>query len=506
MKGLVVKPDDAVSTEHGGNGNGHGGEHRPPVARASSPWALRLGALVVLGAAAAWAYHANVYSAKPAMDMPMRVSARDAAFPVVTAPVERSAISGVVTYTGSVAPFNEEDIFPRITGRIVEMSVYPGDAVGAGQVVARLDDVELTSRVREAQATTATAQANRAQTEADVLAARHGIVQMERELAMVEAELTYAAGVRGRSERLVAFGAISRQEYENDRSMAQALEAKREAAQARHEQAQAMEASARRKLEAAESMVAQGQAAQQTAQIVRDYVSIVAPSSGNVVKRLVAPGVLVQPGMAILKIAQVDRVRLQANVGEKDVTRIRVGSPVSVTTTAGQRFTARVTSVFPFVDPGSRTAVVEAMVANHDRGLLPGQFVTMAFVTGERPDAVTVPVGAVTRLGGAAKVWVVADGGAQPVEVTLGLEGHARVEITRGLTGGERVVVRGHENLYAGARVTDADAAPAAPGGHDGHARALTRGVSGGTTAPVTNAHEGHGATPAPREGGHAGH
>ena len=501
MKGRVVKPEDVVGSEHAGNG--HGGDHRLPPGRASASWALRIGALVVLAAAAAWAYYANVYSTKPAMDMTMRVSSGDAAFPVVTAPVERAAVSGIVTYTGSVAPFNEEDIFPRVTGRIVEMPVYPGDVVQAGQEVARLDDIELTSRVREAEAMAATALANRAQMEADQVAARHGVVQMERELAMVEAELAYAAGVRARSERLVASGAISRQEYESDRSMAQSLEAKRESAQAKLEQARAMEASARRKLEAADSMVAQGRAAQRTAQIVRDYVSITTPTGGYVVKRLVAPGVLVQPGMAILKIAQVDRVRLQANVGEKDVASIRVGSSVTVTTAAGQRLTARVTSVFPFVDQGPRTAVVEAILDNRDRRMLPGQYVTMTFVTGERASALTVPRGAVARLGGAAKVWVVTDGRVEPHEVTTGLEGGERVEIVRGLAGTERVVARGHENLYAGARVTDA-ATPGAPSGHTGHGTAPE--TSGTTVPPATAPSKPDAMKPAAQDGGHAEH
>jgi RND family efflux transporter MFP subunit len=284
----------------------------------------------------------------------------------------------------------------------------------------------------------------------------------------------------------VASGAISRQAYENDRSLAQSLAAKRDAAVAKLEQARAMEVSARRKVDAAEAMLAQGQAAQQTAQIMRDYASIVASASGYVVKRLVAPGVLVQPGTAILKIAQVDRVRLQANVGERDVGLIRVGSPVTVTTTAGQSPAARVTSVFPFVDQGSRTAVVEAMVDNHDRRLLPGQYVTMTFVTGERSDAVTVPRGAVVRLGGAAKVWVVADSRAEPREVTTGLEGDDRVEILQGLRSDERVVASGHENLYAGARVTEATRASSAP-----DARSMREGIRD---------------KPAPKEGGHAGH
>jgi len=484
--------------EPSGNGwKGGRAWHRP------GSWLLRLIVLAALVAAGVWAYRANVTTGRPAMDMTMRVGTGDTPFPVTLAPVSRGPMMGAVVYSGSVAPFNEEDIFPRVTGRIVEMLVYPGDAVRAGQVVARLDDTELTSRVREAEAMASTALANRAQMEADVVAAGHGIVQMERELAMVEAELAYASGVRGRSERLVGSGAISRQEYENDRSMAQALEAKREAAQAKLEQARAMEASARKKLEAAEAMVAQGRAASRTAQIVRDYVSILAPTSGYVVKRLVAPGVLVQPGMAILKIAQVDRVRLQANVGEKDVAAIRVGSPVTVTTTGGQTLTARVTSVFPFVDQGPRTAVVEAILDNRDRRLLPGQYVRMQLVTGERADVITVPRGAVARLGRVAKVWVVSDGRAEAREVMVGLEGVERVEIVRGLTGSEQVVARGHESLYAGARVTDTTATtPSA--GHSGHNSTPGASDAGGK-APVPPSKPNEMQT-TPKESGHAGH
>jgi membrane fusion protein (multidrug efflux system) len=199
---------------------------------------------------------------------------------------------------------------------------------------------------------------------------------------------------------------------------------------------------------------------------VRDYVNIVTPTSGYVVKRLVAPGVLVQPGMPILKIAQIDRVRLQANVGEKDLASIRVGSPVIVSTTgAPAPITARVTSVVPFVDQGARTAVVEAIVDNASRRFLPGQYVTMRLVTGERADAVVVPRGSVSRLGGRSTVWVAKDDKAEPREVVVGLEGPDRIEIVRGLEAGERVVTRGHEGLYAGATLAEvAGGTPAAPG------------------------------------------
>ena len=434
--------------------NGHDDVDAPAVQTARRSWAVAGVALALVVAAGAWAYWTNVKTARPTMDMNMRMSSGSNPFPVTLAPVESGPIKGTMSYTGSVAPFNEEDVYPRVTGRIVEMPVYPGDAIRAGQVLARLDDVELTSRALEAEAMATTAEVNRQQMEADLAAARHGVAQMERELTMVEAELGYAAGVRQRAERLVASGAISRQEYENDRAMNQSLEAKREAARAKLEQARAMELSARKRREAADSMVAQNAAAARTARIVRDYVTITAPASGYVAKRLVAPGVLVQPGTAILKITQIDRVRLQANVGEKDIASLRVGSPVTVTTLGGRTVDARVSSVFPFVDPGARTAVVEAVVDNRDRTLLPGQYVTMQFVTGERREALTVPRSAVARMGGAARVWVARDGQVQPRQVGIGLEGSDRIEVAAGLKAGEQVVVRGGEALYAGAQIS----------------------------------------------------
>jgi RND family efflux transporter MFP subunit len=415
--------------------SGNGWRRRIALRRGKSGM-LTLLMLAILVAAGAWAFYANVKSGGPAMDMSMRVTSGNTPFPVRIVPVERGTITGTVTYTGSVLPFNEEDIYPRVTGRIVEMPVYPGDPVRPGQVLARLDSVELSSRVREAEAGLAAARANR--------------VQAEKELAAVVAEAGYARAVADRTARLFATGAVSRQDFENDSAAAVAAEAKVEAARAR--------------IEAATSMLAQSEAVLRTATTVRDYVTIVASSPGYVVKRLVAPGVLVQPGMAILKVAQIDKVRLQANVGEKDLASIRVGSPVQVTTTSAAQIplTVKVTSVFPFVDQGPRTAVVEALVDSTARRLLPGQYVTMRFVTGERADALAVPTPAVVRMGGKASVWLAKEGRAESRAVTTGLESPDRVEIREGLTGDERVIASGHEGLYAGARVADVPgAAPA---------------------------------------------
>jgi multidrug efflux pump subunit AcrA (membrane-fusion protein) len=446
-------------------------------------------ALALVVAAGGWAYYTNVASGKPAMDMSARVTGAGSAFPVTLATVEQGPVRGTVVYTGSVAAYNEEDVYPRVTGRILELSVYPGDAVKAGQVVARLDDLELLSRVAEADAAAASAQANRAQMDADLAAARYGITQAEKELATAEADAGYQQSVAARDDRLLSKGAVSQQEAENSRALAAAAQARVGAARARIDQAKALQTSAQRKLEAADAIVLQGQAQAKTAEVVRDYVNIRTTIGGYVVKRLVAPGVLVQPGTPVLKIVQVDKVRLQANVGEQDLAGIRVGSSVTVILagTAGEPFTAKVSSVSPFVDPGARTAVVEAVVPNAERRLLPGQYVQMQFVTGEQPKALFVPREAIARSGDSASVWVVVDDRVARRQVTTGLESQDRVEIVAGLDAGERVVRRGKESLYAGAMVADASAAatpaaagqpaPASPSSHAGHG-----GQTGGTT------------------------
>jgi multidrug efflux pump subunit AcrA (membrane-fusion protein) len=514
-----------------------------------------LAALLVVAAAGSWAYYSNVVAKPHAMDMSARMTGNSNPFPVVLAAVAQGPIQGTVTYTGSVAADTEEDVYPRVTGRIVELPVYSGDRVQSGQVVARLDDAELSSRAREAAASAAGARAGAAQMEADALAARHGLAQMEREVAMaradlaaaranvmqmereldmVRAEAAYQESFAEREERLFKSGAVSRQDTENARSMktaslarvqaalakveqgkamAGSAEARLGAAEARLEQGRAMEAAARKKLDVATAMIAQSDAAAESAAIVQGYATIVASASGYVVKRLVAPGVLVQPGTPILKIAATDRVRLQANVGERDLAGIRVGSPVQVALpgTGGDPFTATVTSVFPFVEPGARTAVVEAVVANAGRRLLPGQYVQMQFVTGAEPDTLSVPREAVLRSGEIASVWVARDGRVERRQVTTGLENRDRIEIVAGLDAGERVVRRGVEGLYAGARVADVAAGPLSAAGHAGHGgktpassgpAATSAGPSPSPAGPGAPAHT----TPGKSGGGHGTH
>ncbi|PIY49102.1 MAG: hypothetical protein COZ05_01250, partial [Armatimonadetes bacterium CG_4_10_14_3_um_filter_59_10] len=455
------------------------------------------------------------------------------AAPVAIEKIARRDFEAAVTYTGQVVAKNDEDIYPRVVGKIVSLPVYPGDRVQPGQLIARLDSVELGAREREAaysreaaahgqreaSAQVGKASAARSQAEAEVnrsqamlseaqrdvesaramvvesqkeltvaekklLASRQELVAMEHESDAMEAESEAARADLGdaqadlvaaqadyaywveelkREQQLVKQGAISAEEFQREKAQHDSARAKVDQVQARVRKAQAMiktadshvhhyranvdvtrtmiataEAEvdrvkarieqnravvsatqakvdqARAGITATKSMVrsaesevkgASSKVAQMSAMVgqtaagftaattVRGYTEIRATRPGVVIQRLVSPGVLVSPGTPILRIAEIDPIRLQANVAEQDLNNIQVGNRIMVTSAKhpDRPIVAKVTSVFPAVDPTARTAVVEALTPNPDKRFLPGEFITMRIATGGIPEAITVP-------------------------------------------------------------------------------------------------------------------
>jgi len=413
----------------------------------------------------------DVLSAQ-AMDM-SQMRPPTGATPVELASVRQGSLGDTVTYTGTVRAFNEQEISPRITGTLVGLSVYPGDPVRAGQVVAQLDTAEVGAKadqaVRQAQEAEAgaqvadlnhrlhhqaaldqaSAQVQVAQqevgnTQAEAQSAQDAVTDADAAIGGASANADYWQTEIAREKQLADAGAASRQEYQNELAQAQtafaaltSARAKARGARAMAHAAQAKVQGARRQVEAAQAgrqvaeadlAVAQGQAAQaragasaaqaaaREAAIVRGYARITSPATGIVTARPVAPGTLVQPGTMILRVAELDRVRVQASVAASDLTRIEVGTPVHITAGAARPIAARVTAVFPSANDETRTAVVEAVIPNPGRLLRPGAFVTVRIAAPAALDKILVPATAVVTSGGASQVWVAlgAAGAAKP--------------------------------------------------------------------------------------------
>lgn len=383
--------------------------------------------------------------------------------PVATEFVKRGPFSAKVTYTGSVVAYTEQTIYPRVEGWLAGLNVYSGDTVHAGQLLATLNAPDVQNKLSEAtyghiaalkeipvaQADLARMKAERnaargeiqaADRDADaararVTAAQKMLSQSQKELKSAQASLNYWNIEIKREQNLLKNGAVSQQEFDSEQAQATAAEAEAENGQAKVEEAQANVEAARAELANKQSMVqiardrasaavaaltgASGMvsqkaaeanmagAARATAATFNQYRMIKAPLSGVVTKRFLNSGVLVNPGTAILNIAQIDKVRLQANVAEQDLDQISVGAEVVAHTQKGGRtIRAVVTSISPLADQTSRTAVVEAVVSNPGHTLVPGDFVSMEISTSRNMDSITIPAGAIVRKDGRDAVWI----------------------------------------------------------------------------------------------------
>ncbi len=416
----------------------------------------------------------DVISAQ-AMDMSaMRPPA--GAAPVALAFVRQGSLANTVTYTGSILAYNEQDISPRITGRLVALPVYPGDTVRAGQVVAQLDTAEVGAKADQAEQEARQAQlgaqvahlthhlhhqAALDQAEAQVQAAQQGVSDAQAEAQADQSAIADTqAGVQSaqanaeywkteitREKHLADAGAVSQQEYQNELAQAQAATAALSQAQAKVSQTRAMAQSARAKVQVAgrqvivaqagvrmaqaDIAVAQGQAVQaeagasaaqaaaREAAVVQGYGRITAPIGGVVTSRPVSPGTLVQPGMTLLRVAEIDRVRVQAHVAASDLIGIHPGTPVQITLQGDEAhtLTARITSLFPAANDETHTAVAEAVMPNPGHRLLPGAYVTMQINTNTISDKLLVPASAITTQGGSSFVWTTAGGTAAAGQV-----------------------------------------------------------------------------------------
>ncbi|MCC6442480.1 MAG: efflux RND transporter periplasmic adaptor subunit [Armatimonadetes bacterium] len=415
-----------------------------------------------------------------AMDM-NAMKAPTGYIPVETEIARAGSFTPKVTYTGTVVAYTDQDIYPRVVGRIIEMPVYPGDRVKAGQSVARLDTAELGAREEtashayraaqeeagmsraelrrsrtmrsEARARLSSAQnglkearhqleAGREEQEearAELAAAQGGVEEAQADVRMNQADADYWRSEIRRMEALLKSGAVSQEEFERERASAQAAEAKVRQSQAKVRQMEAdvrsvqsrirkaqsniaamtakvaqMESevdmarsalqgaeaeidAAARKVGSSQAMADQSRSAWRETAVVKGYANIATPVGGVVTSRLVSPGVLVSPGTPILRIAETRRVRLQANVAERDRDRILPGNAVWVRDMNSRKaiLQAKVTSVFPSADPVARTAIVEAVVENPGMKFIPGQYIVLDIATGQQTETVSAPNSAI---------------------------------------------------------------------------------------------------------------
>jgi Cu(I)/Ag(I) efflux system membrane fusion protein len=182
------------------------------------------------------------------------------------------------------------------------------------------------------------------------------------------------------------------------------------------------------------------------------------PASGFVLEKDVVQGARVEAGMRLYRIAKLDRVWVEADVYEADLPYVRVGQSASVSLDylPGRAYEAKVSYVYPLLDPAARTGRVRVELANKKFELRPGMYASVTLATDAEP-RLQVPTTAVVYTGPRRLVFVeLGEGRFRPQEVRIGTEADGMYEVLEGLAPGDRVATSGVFLIAAEARISTA--------------------------------------------------
>ncbi len=331
----------------------------------------------------------------------------------------------VLNASGYVVAQRKAAVASKVTGRLVSISVEEGSRVKKGEILARLENKDVL--------------ASRAQAEANVTAACYNLDQARAELH--DARLNYT-----RNKELVRKGYVAQTDYDS--------------AEARYRKAVAVVAGA-------EAGIKANEAALRATEVALGYTYIRAPFDAVVLTKDADVGDIVTPigaaanvQAAVVTIADMHSLQVEADVSESNIELIKPGQPCEIELDAlpDSRFRGAVHMIVPTADRSKATVMVKVRFIDKDPRILPEMSARVAFLehpvgSEEEKPLIAVSSDALIARKGAESVFVVKGDTAVKTAVKIGRHFDGVVEILEGLGPGEKVIVKPPSRLRDGDRV-----------------------------------------------------
>jgi RND family efflux transporter MFP subunit len=375
---------------------------RPPA------WLWLALVIAVIGAFAAWRY----WTAHPVVDT------------VNVALAYPSQALTVLNATGYVAPQRKAAISSKATGRLEWLGVLEGSRVKKDELIARLENRDVAAALGQAQANVRVARAN---------------------LVQAEAELEDANNALRRSTGLLAQHFIS--------------QATHDTAKARYDKAYAAVTGQRAAIAAAVANARSAQVALDQTLIRAPFDGVILTKSANVGDNITPFSSAADAKGAVVTMADMDTLEVEADVSESNLSKIAVGQPAEIQLDAypGLRLDGVVARMVPTVDRSKATLLVKLRFVHLDPRVLPDMSARVAFLSRQlRPDEKTplpaLPPAAIRRDGAQPVVFSVRDNAVHAVPVSVGRQ-LGDLVVVKGLAPGQKVVLRPSGQLEDGMAV-----------------------------------------------------
>ncbi|MEX1276512.1 MAG: efflux RND transporter periplasmic adaptor subunit [Bacteroidota bacterium] len=324
-----------------------------------------------------------------------------------------SQANAVLTASGYVVAQRKAAVASKATGRLEYLGVVEGDKVKKGQILARIESADMKAGLDQATA-------NLGLSEAELLDAQRSL---ERQNALLEKGLT--------------------------------TQAERDGADARYKRVLASIELANASINAAE--------------VALENTLIRAPFDGTVLSKNADVGEMVAPmaasvssRSAVVTIADMTSLEVEADVSESNIERIKAAQPCEITLDAypGSRYRGFVSKIVPTADRAKATVLVKVGFESYDGRVLPEMSAKVLFLTKQTDAAeqdakpmLTVSASAIASRNGRKVAFFVRENKAVEVSVTTGKDMGGLVEITNGLAAGDRVIGKLDDTIRDGIKV-----------------------------------------------------
>ncbi|GHD41030.1 RND family efflux transporter, MFP subunit [Marinobacter persicus] len=298
--------------------------------------------------------------------------------------VRQAVIQETVHLDGVIEAVKQSTVSAQTSGTVVELPFDVDDSVMAGDLIARLDDTEQRSRLRQAQA--------------NLDEALSGLQDARQQYDRIEAI----------HER----GLVSRQEFD----------------------------SASNNLSAARARVERAQAAVEEAREQLDYTRVIAPYGGIVTERHVEIGESVSPGQPLLSGLSLEQLRVVVDLPQQYADLARSEQQATVTLSDGRVLDTGEMTFYPYANPETHTFRLRMRLTEPNGTLFPGMLVKVQVPVASR-EALWIPATALVRRSELRAVFVLNDEDQPRLrQVRTGTRQNGQLEVLSGVSAGERVV------------------------------------------------------------------
>lgn len=384
-----------------------------------------------------------------------RSNSNSEAAPLVTVQAEKpeiGTISEQISADATLSPLAQAAISPKITAPVHAFYVQRGSKVKVGQLLAVLENRDLTAQALDNKGQYNAAEATyemqtKAQVPEDYKKAQLDVdqakaqLQLQEEITASRKKLLNEGAIPGRDYDIAA-AALVQAHSAYDTALNHLNSLQRVSRQASLQQAQGQLASAKGKYLAAQAQVS--------------YSEIRTPIAGVVTDRPLFPGETANSGSALVTVMDTSSLLAKVHLAQTIAQRLAVGDEASVLIPGiKEPVPAKVSLISPALDPGSTTVEVWLRVNNKDGRYKAGTPVRTSIVGRTAENAIKIPLSAVlTAQDGTKSVMVIgADGTAHRKPIEIGINDGQDVQINQGLTGSEMVITIGAYGLDEGTKV-----------------------------------------------------